>query len=116
MSKDRFDIKIEVNNINKVKRAEKNAIAKILKAWGIYIAGKWSEMISRKGVVDTGTFMKSPQSKPLEKEVIIGSALEYAPFLEVGTSKTKARPTLEPTLKENRENLKEIAEKILKNS
>lgn len=114
MSKNKFEIKIEINNLDKIKRAESKVIAKIMKAWGIYLAGKWSEMISKKGVVDTGTFMKSPQSKPLEKEVIVGSAVEYSPFLELGTSKTKARPTLEPTLKGNKEELKKIAEKILK--
>ncbi|HHV79089.1 MAG TPA: hypothetical protein GXX40_05685 [Firmicutes bacterium] len=39
---------------------------------------------------------------------IVGSPLEYAPYLEFGTSKMERRPFLRPTYERERENVKDI--------
>ena len=49
-----------------------------------------------------------------DKQTIVGNPVQYGIFLENGTSKRRARPTLKPAIMENREKLKDIAEKELK--
>lgn len=43
-----------------------------------------------------------------EKAVYIGTNTEYAPYVELGTSKMRAKPYLKPTIEKNAEKYKEI--------
>lgn len=87
---------------------------KILTAIGLKATEIWAKIITTKKVVDTGRFRNSVNYQVGEDEVIIGSGIEYAEFLELGTSKMEARPTLKPTIEEYRETYKNIAEQIMK--
>lgn len=51
----------------------------------------------------TGTLKRSITHKPEvpKKEVLVGSNLPYAPFIELGTSRMSARPYLRPALEAN---------------
>ena len=56
---------------------------------------------------DTGKLVASIAVEPNRSGVyaLVGSNLDYAGFLEFGTSKMGARPWLEPALRKNKDNL-----------
>ena len=45
---------------------------------------------------------------PDKNSVIIGTNVEYAPYVELGTSKMAAQPFLNPALEANKDNIKKI--------
>ena len=49
-----------------------------------------------------------------EKAAYIGSNVEYAPYVELGTSKMAARPFLTPAATQHSEEYKQIVEAVLK--
>jgi len=49
-----------------------------------------------------------------DKEVYIGTNVEYAPYVEYGTSRMKAQPFLRRALEENKETYAKIIAKALK--
>lgn len=64
---------------------------------------KWPA-IPKKGV-KAGKTTIAPQ---MEKKAVVGSNVEYAPFVEMGTSKMTARPFLRPALEACRNEIKRI--------
>lgn len=66
--------------------------------------------------VDTGRLRNSITNEVdvSDKSVTIGSAVEYAPFVEQGTSKRRAKPYLRPAIIDHRDDYQRIVENILK--
>lgn len=66
--------------------------------------------------VDTGRLRNSLtyEVDTSNKAVIIGSGVEYAPFVEQGTSKRGAKPYLRPAIIDHRDDYQRIVENILK--
>jgi len=60
--------------------------------------------------VDTGTLRRSITHviAPDRKSASIGSNVEYAPYVEMGTVKMTAKPYLRPALEANRAQIKRI--------
>jgi HK97 gp10 family phage protein len=60
--------------------------------------------------VDTGTLRRSITHKPHvpTRRVQIGTNVEYAPYVELGTSKMSARPFLRIALEKNRKEIEKI--------
>lgn len=85
---------------------------KILTAIGLKAISIWTKIINLKGVVDTGHFKNTNSYEVNDKSVSVGAIVEYAPYLELGTSKMKARPTLKPTILEYKDSYKKIAKQI----
>ncbi len=109
------NVKVE-NNANAFKSEMDNRIGEVLVALGIKATSIWQKIITEKKVVDTGRFRNSVQwsvNKP-GKKVIIGSGVKYSQFLELGTYKMKARPTLKPALLDYKEEYKSLIEEMLK--
>ena len=113
MRNNKFEIKIE-SNVPKVKGELKKKLRKIFEMWGIFLTKEWVMRIKKEKLIDTGRFMNGVTYKSDDKQTIVGNPVEYSIFLEFDTSKRKGRPTLKPAIMENREKLKEIAEKELK--
>tara|TARA_R110000772_G_scaffold222027_1_gene332416 strand:- start:596 stop:1048 length:453 start_codon:yes stop_codon:yes gene_type:complete len=72
--------------------------------------GAYTHTASEAGMApntDTGKLVSSIAIEPNKSGVyaLIGSNLDYAGFLEFGTTKMDARPWLEPALRENKDNL-----------
>ena len=82
--------------------------------------GTYEHQASRVGDppnTDTGTLVRSiaaEQDKTDEFSYVVGSSLDYASFLEFGTSKMEARPWLEPALDANKSNLSKNIIKAIK--
>ena len=49
-----------------------------------------------------------------EKAVYIGTNTEYAPYVELGTSKMRAKPYLKPTIEKNAEKYKGIIKNAMR--
>lgn len=66
--------------------------------------------------VDTGRLRNSITNavRSDEESVYIGSNVEYAAFVELGTSRMKARPYLKPAATEHSAEYKSLAEQALK--
>lgn len=57
----------------------------------------------------TGTLERSITHEfPNEHTAIVGSNIEYAPHVELGTSKRAAQPYLRPALKKNQKEIKNL--------
>lgn len=65
--------------------------------------------------VDTGRLRNSIThvALPDEKAVYIGSNVEYAPDVELGTSRQKAQPFLRPAASEHGEQYRQVLKKAL---
>lgn len=66
--------------------------------------------------VDTGRLRNSISHMQYGKDEYIGSNVEYAPYVELGTHKMKARPFLRPAAEEHGDIYSDIMKKELMNA
>lgn len=107
------DIDVEVNDhTDEVKSAVSDAILAALEAVGLTAEG-YAKLLCP---VDTGRLRNSISHAvdEDEKTVYIGTNVEYAPYVELGTSKQKAQPFLRPAATTHRDEYKQIIEQYLK--
>lgn len=94
------------------------AVKKALEEIGIKAEGHAKDIITEKGAVDTGRLRNSithqvGETDSKEPCVYVGTNVEYAPWVEGGTSKMKARPYLKPAVEDFKDEYKEIVENNL---
>ena len=108
-------IKFE-DNSSKFKQETNDKVGQILTAIGLKAVTIWQKEITSLKIVDTGRFRNSTTSEVnrSDKSVTIGSNVFYARYLELGTSRMKARPSLKNTIMNYRDSYKKIAEQIWK--
>lgn len=83
------------DNIDLVKAASDEAIAKALEMCGMQ-AENYASLLCP---VDTGRLRGSLTHAPEDKYTeVIGTNVEYAAFVELGTSRQRAQPYLKPAL------------------
>ena len=105
------NVKFE-NNASKILVQADRKKSKILTAIGLKAVSIWMKIITQKKVVDTGRFRNACKSEVHNDYVIVGNATEYAPYLELGTSRMKARPTLTPAILDYKDSYTKIAKQI----
>lgn len=88
-------------------QGEKNAIIEINNA--VYNAPE-----SKSGYVRTGTLRNSLTHIAAGDSAYIGTNVEYAPYVELGTSKMKARPYLKPAVMNHQDEYRQIVESVMK--
>lgn len=99
------------NNINFTAKVILEASQESLVEIGEFIK---AEYISRlQPHIRTGKLAASPTYKVQDGQVIVGSDVEYAPYLEYGTSKMRAYPCLRPAVDENHEAITNITKKYI---
>jgi HK97 gp10 family phage protein len=86
----------------------------ILKAVGIEAQGNAIDEITRLRAVDTGRLRNSMDYKVNDKTVYIGTNVEYAPYVELGTHKMAARPFLRNAILNYADDYKHIVKEGLK--
>ena len=64
--------------------------------------------------VKGGSDSTTPHGSPEKNNVVIGTNVEYAPYIELGTSNIAARPYLKPAIASNISKFKQIIEEELK--
>lgn len=108
-----MEVLVKNSNIDLVKEELDNSIARALEAIGMQ-AENYAKM---ECPVDTGRLRNSiTHEQENENTEVIGTNVEYAPYVEMGTSKSRAQPFLEPAVVEHVDEYKEIVLKILQNS
>lgn len=94
-----------------VGRAITEAEKRALTAIGLFVEGE----AKLRCPVDTGNLRGSLDHKVDESKigVIVGTNVEYAVFVEKGTSRQKEQPYLTPAVEENKDKIKRITEQYL---
>ncbi len=104
------------DNSDAVRNALPEVLEKALSEIGIKAEAHAKEIIAEKGAVDTARLRNSiTHALDGTKAVHIGTNVEYAPYIEAGTSRMKARPYLRPAVEDFKDKYKEILENNLKN-
>lgn len=101
-----------IDNSGEFLKAEKEALQRALEKIGLT-----AEAHAKKECpVDTGRLRNSISHTTDEDSAYIGTNVEYAPYVEFGTSKTSAQPFLRPAATEHSSQYKEILKNELKNA
>lgn len=92
--------------------AKDRAVLQALEAMGLQAEGYAKGLAP----VDTGRLRNSISHdvRPSEEAVYIGTNVEYAPYVELGTRRTKAQPFLEPAITNHMGEYERIAKSFLK--
>lgn len=99
MSSVKFDNKIP-QAIDKIRSATKRALT----SGSLFVEARASE----NAPVDTGRLRGSITNVVYEDYALIGTNVEYAPYVELGTSRQSAQPYLRPAIDNNRNQIKNI--------
>lgn len=117
-----IDVKI-TDNSDEFAKALPEQIEQALIAIGITAETKAKEEVTKvvydtpeRGYIRTGNLRNRITHEVLtgENAVVIGERLEYAPLVELGTSKMKSRPFFRPAIMNNVDEYKKLAEQALK--
>lgn len=106
------DIKISVDNTELIKNATREAVVVALEAVGLQAEGYAKRLCP----VDTGLLRNSITHTSDEDTAYIGTNVEYAAYVEYGTSKTAAQPYLKPAVNDHAQEYQKIFEHYLKNA
>lgn len=102
-----------IDNSDLIRQATDEAIAKALEAIGLQAEG-YAKMLCP---VDTGRLRNSITHTydAAEQKAYVGTNVEYAAYVEMGTSRTKAQPYLKPAVMNHLDEYRQLAEYFLKN-
>lgn len=105
-------VEIREDNARQIADAIDQALARALEEVGLVAEGYAKKACP----VDTGRLRNSitHQVRPSEKSVYIGTNVEYAPYVELSTSRTKGQPFLRPAAADHEGTYKKIFESELK--
>jgi phage gpG-like protein len=95
-----FDLKIEVHR-DELYQALEPALERGLTAIGMTGERYAKENIVANGSVVTGRLLNSISFAVDGEDVYIGTNVEYAPYVELGTSRSRAKPYLKPAAQDH---------------
>ena len=106
---------VKVESLAKEAMELKNeAITRALEKIGLMAEAYAKVEITNQGAVDTGNLRNSITHEARENYVVVGTNVEYAPYVELGTHKMKERPYLKPAIDNHLPQYKEIIKQALK--
>lgn len=80
-----LDVKITVNNVDKILQATEDAIITALEAVGVQAQGYATDNITANGSVNHGVLRSSITFEVEDDTVAVGTNVHYAPYIEFGT-------------------------------
>jgi len=100
------------SNLKEVETALDKAVVRTLEGIGLFVVGE----AQARAPVDTGNLRGSihHQTDERGRKVTIGTPVEYAPYVELGTSKSAKQPYLRPAVENNLGRIKKLAAELLK--
>ena len=98
------------SNRREIEKALEKQTQTALEAIGGYVEGE----VKVRAPVDSGNLRGSYSYVTGDREVTIGTNVEYARHLEMGTSKMSPQEHLEPAISQNEKRIKAIAESYLR--
>lgn len=104
-----FEVKLTADNTDEVLRELNEAVQRGLEMIGLQGEGYAKRLCP----VDTGNLRNSITHDRDDDSAYIGTNVEYAPYVEYGTSKTKAQPFLQPAAEDHVDEYKQILESCL---
>lgn len=111
-------VEIRENNAAQIASGIKTAIATALEEVGLAAEGFAKKKLTENHSVDTGRLRNSVTHAINigEEAVYIGTNVEYAPYVELGTSRSKEKPYLRPAAQNHSTEYRAIFEKHLRDS
>lgn len=110
----KIDIEIKNDHTDEVINELHNRIPVILEALGLEAEGNAVDEITLLGAVDTGRLRGSISHAHDDKYAYIGTNVEYAPYVELGTYRMAPRPFLRNAITKHMDDYKKIIEEGLK--
>lgn len=108
-----IDLSVDMqSNADLFKNALSDQVAQALEAIGLTAEGYAVDLCP----VVTGRLRNSISHARDDNAAYIGTNVEYAPYVELGTSKMKARPFLRPAATEHSAEYKDIVKSALQGS
>lgn len=103
--------KIEVTNshVDEVLDALQSQKDKILEEWGLVAEAYAADYCP----VDTGRLRASISHDRDDDSMYVGTNVEYAPYVELGTSRMDAQPFLRPAIENHMDEYREIMSEVL---
>lgn len=114
-----------IDNSLEIKSAFEQAVARGLEAIGLQAEGNAKREVTKavynsppakSGYVRTGALRNSISHATDGSAAYVGSNIEYAPYVEYGTSKMGARPFIKPAVQNYKDEYKAIMENEMKNA
>lgn len=102
------------SHVGEVKAELAHRVPVILEALGLEAEGNAVDEITTLGAVDTGRLRGSITHLTDETSAYIGTNVEYAPYVELGTYKMASRPFLRNAINNYTSDYKRILEEGLK--
>ena len=108
---------VDVKMTSHSEEVKAEAKAKIT-AWLTAIGEDAAQTAAERAPVDTGRLKNSITSAvdPEEQVAYIGTNVEYAPYVELGTSRMAARPYLRPAAENHGDEYRALMEQAMKNA
>ena len=108
-------VAVRANNAEQIANAIKQGVAAALEEVGLAAEGFAKKKLTENHSVDTGRLRNSVTHAidMGEEAVYIGTNVEYAPYVELGTSRSKPKPYLAPAAQNHETEYRKIFEKHL---
>jgi HK97 gp10 family phage protein len=109
---------IRENNAEQIAGAIKTSLAAALEEVGLAAEGFAKKKLTENHSVDTGR-LRNSVTHAIDmggEAVYIGTNVEYAPYVELGTSRSEEKPYLRPAAQDHAREYRVIIEKHLKNA
>lgn len=107
------EVKVESNSAA-VKEALSEQIEQALIAIGLAAESHAKQALTDQKAVDTGRLRNSVTHANDEDSVYIGTNVEYAAFIELGTTRMRARPYLRPAASQHSDEYRQLVEAALR--
>lgn len=107
-----MDIRVENDNTDEIMAAVKRATEKALEMCGLQAEGYAKRLCP----VDTGRLRSSITHQVEGDTAYIGTNVEYAAYVEYGTSKMRAQPYLKPAVANHNDVYKRIIKSCFQNA